>query len=734
MSVARWRAIAAAAGLLLSLLAVNGAQAASFKELEQAAVAGMIAVPDCSPLSDDFGELVNKTREADVSYQRLLAVRALGESLHDGCREGIRALEGAAGEDEAALEALYRSEDWYQVNRALASFRYWQAWLDLSLSQVNPDEAARVTDLSRASRGFEASSLRILYPGLVYGSWLGLAYLAQVQGEDDVARRRLDLLSQALASDPDNPLGAIVEDELRMMDLREGKLLSPGEITVGEVFTPATARLAEEQAFVLLAQHRDTNVGAIAAARLLRRLIAQGFLDDRLLARMLSFQEEIVGQDLGLISRLLEAEYAYAYQQYDSNVLKFRTFLKQGGESLPLTLHRFHYHHAVSLYEIDLVREAQVAIDRLRQVPALPAQLQRALAKLDFIVADALYKSRSDEARVERLRSSARRYIAMAPDDPDLASAWLALASIAGDEAERSAYLKKAGADRRLREGIRMVELDAAVALFQQANREMNDDKARLAAESALQQLQGLPREQQEQLALMVLSVQLRSVLEDEREGLLEEIALLQAHPDLTGSQSRVLIWTQLRLLDEQDSGAALLRFVADLAPAGENSALDHELFTFLRELQLEGRYSRLAALSKQWQPKLVTQPQLQRQVWLLQINALGELGRQDEALAVSRDLLAAHPDSGNAWRVVATQLETSGDLFGAERALAHIAAAEPVGSPLWREVSLQRLQLLTQLDAVDRGCKLQQEIGVYNHLLEAQDQQTLQSLLRDCP
>ena len=156
---------------------------------------------------------------------------------------------------------------------------------------------------------------------------------------------------------------------------------------------------------------------------------------------------------------------------------------------------------------------------------------------------------------------------------------------------------------------------------------------------------------------------------QEEQEGVLEDIALLQAHPELNGSQARVLVWAQLRVLDSQDGGDALLQFVSSVPPGGENAPLDHELFAFLRELQLEGRYTQLAALSERWLPKLATQPQLQRQVWLLQIDAFREQGRKDEALVASRDLLAAHPDSGNAWRVLAEQSEATGDLFGAERA-----------------------------------------------------------------
>lgn len=67
------------------------------------------------------------------------------------------------------------------------------------------------------------------------------------------------------------------------------------------------------------------------------------------------------------------------------------------------------------------------------------------------------------------------------------------------------------------------------------------------------------------------------------------------------------------------------------------------------------------------------------------------------------------------------------GDNFAAERALAHISAAEPEGSARWLDVSLQRLQLLVASDTGSgRACSLYKHILVYDHRLDQTQQQSL--------
>jgi hypothetical protein len=95
--------------------------------------------------------------------------------------------------------------------------------------------------------------------------------------------------------------------------------------------------------------------------------------------------------------------------------------------------------------------------------------------------------------------------------------------------------------------------------------------------------------------------------------------------------------------------------------------------------------------------------------------------------LQAIRAMLALFPNSGDAWEQLAQQSEAMGDSFAAERALAHIAAAEPEGSSRWLDVSLHRLQLLAVSESgASRSCSLQQRIQVYDHRLEESQQQIL--------
>ncbi len=710
---------------------VNGQE-----DLLRAAESGQFSAQQCTELAESFGELVARQREIETRRDPLLGSRQLGEKIHNGCREGIRKLELSTNEDEGALETLYRSQIWYEVNRALAALRYWQAWLDLSLAQHAQDQAARVTGLSRAERGFQAASLRILYPGLVYGSWLGLAYVAQLQEDEATMKQRLSLLKQALELDPDNPLHEIIDTELSLIALRAN---GGGTITIvqGEPLTATTARLVKEQAMALLAGHREHGSGANEAAKYLRQLIAQGFLDDRLFARILQYRDEVVGHDIGPLGLLVDAEFAYMYQQYESNVLKFRQFLLTDAVTLPLNLTLFRYHYAVSLYQIELTRDSMEIIEGLRKIDSLAPELQASVVKLQFIVAEAMYQSQPSTARASRLESAAREFIGAAATDPDIASAHLALARVVDDADVRALHLKQAGADARLEDSVRAVELEVALGRFQGALTDGEPEVAFDVARSALALLEDLPRRQRDTLEMQVLAVQLRSVITEDVMEVLQSLDILYTNPALNLSQKRVLAWARLRLIDRGQGPQGLREFFAGLPAVGMDSAIDHELYVLLREFESGGRNADLAQLCELWLPRLPPQPQLQRQVWLLQIRALRAIGQDTEALQAIRAMLASFPNSGDAWEQLAQQSEAMGDSFAAERALAHIAAAEPEGSSRWLDVSLHRLQLLVASEAgASRSCSLQQRIEVYNHRLEQSQQQILAGFTgnKDCP
>lgn len=709
--------------------------AVSYEQLLKGIETTPFGAEQCQQLAVSFGGWVVAQRDSGAGAARLLDGRTLGEKLHGNCRGAIRDIERATNEEEAALENLYRSELWYDLNRALASLRYWQAWLDLSLAQHGVEKETRVTALSRAERGFQASSLRILYPGLVYGSWLGLAYVAQLQEDTTTMKQRLQLLKRALEPDPENPLHQIVDTELGLLSLQfEGS--DAIEIVDSEPLTPARARLVEEKAFLLLERRRNENTGGFEAAEHLRQLIAQGFLDDRLFARILSYQDEIVGYEIGPIAYLVEAEFAYAYQQYESTVLKFQQFLASDAVNYPLDLTVFSYHYAVALYELGLNRESMAMIQELREAKAIPGELQAPLIKLQFIVAEALHQDDPSTTRASLMRSAAEEYIASAGSDPDIASAHLALARVEADTVKQARHLSMAAADSRLEDNVLAVELELAVARFQQVASSSNQADVEASAVKALALLESLSNDQRKALAMQVLAAQLGSVLAKEPDEILGRIDTLSQDPGLSPTQRRVLEWSRLRLIDRLLGPQALGLYVREQFD-NSDPAFSQELFVLLREFDARGRDAELAVLSASWLPALTDRPQLQRQVWMLSINALRSTGQNQEALDAIHGMLAVFPGSGDAWQQLAEQSELMGDTFAAERALAHIAEAEPEGSPRWLTVSLRRLQLLAAAKGPDtRGCALQRTIQRYNHRLEKEQQQILAVLTRDmgCP
>jgi predicted Zn-dependent protease len=305
-----------------------------------------------------------------------------------------------------------------------------------------------------------------------------------------------------------------------------------------------------------------------------------------------------------------------------------------------------------------------------------------------------------------------------------------------GDATERARHLELAATDPRLRESLHTFELATVLADFKPAIEAPDWHRAGEVAQSALELLEALPSDQRDTLDMQVLALQLRSVISKDSAGLLQAIDALYRDPALDTSQKRVLVWSKLHLLDRLGERQALQGFVGDLPAAGIDSVVDNEVYALLREFDSQGRGAELAQLSALWLPRLQPQPQLRRQVWLLQVKALRASGQDTRALEAIHGLLEAFPQSGDAWEQLAQQAEAMGDNFSAERALAHIAAADPEGSPRWLDVSLRRLQLLLAGAAeTNRGCALYKRIEVYHHRLEQVQQQLLAGLVgaSDC-
>ncbi|MGB5148384.1 MAG: hypothetical protein WBN86_14790 [Porticoccaceae bacterium] len=681
-----------------------------------------LAPPDYLRASEVLGKLVSRGRELGVDARVFEHLIATTELLRDRCRDKVRALESATGEDEVALESLYRSDIWYDINHAQSTFGYWRAWAMLGLAEARPDDRERVKWLNRAETGFKAASVRILYPGIVQGSWLGLGYIAQARGDLAGAEQRFRRLVEALADRPENPVRKLAEAQLTLLAVRRGEIRQLTAIP-REPLSPTLAAVTAEEAFALLERRRRENIGAMEAGQRLRKLIADGFLTDALLGRILSYRDEIVGEDLGVLSRLIDAEFAYAYQQYKTTVIKYRQFREQGGEQLPIDVTPFQYHYIVALVSIDLPREASAEIERLQRQPHLHPSVAAALPKLSWSVAQAVYAQHPTEANREHLEQVANTFVAAAPKDADAASAHLGLARLSKDPEVAARHLRAAGADRELRSDIALTELHRDISDFNRAVTRGDTVQEQTVAKQILTALEALPGAQRRQPWFRALSLQMRTVLGRDLPKVLAELDALLAEAANDTRARPVLLWSKLRALAATGDRAGLQGMADALAARGDDTEGERQFYQFLLELERSKSFELVAELAEHFYPALAGQGQDQRQVSLLRIRALTALGRLDQGFEVARAMTQEFPDSGDGWQTYAEIAERSNRTVEADRAWARIAAATPEGSPRWQDAMLHRLAL----SAADTDfCPLVSKLVTYRHLLNAEQAKAL--------
>lgn len=688
-----------------------------------------LAPADYMNAANVLGKLVSRARELGADARVFEHLIKTAELLQDRCRDKVRALESATGEDESALESLYRSDIWYDINHALSAFGYWRAWAMLGLAEARPEDREQIKWLNRAELGFKAASVRILYPGIVQGSWLGLGYIAEARGDLPGAEQRFRRLVEALADRPENSVRKLAEAELTLIAVRRGQVRAASAIS-REPLSPTLAAVTAEEAFALLERRRREHIGAMEAGLRLRKLIADGYLTDALLARILSYRDEIVGEDLGVLSRLIDAEFAYAYQQYKTTVIKYREFREQGGEQLPIDVTPFEYHYIVALVSTDLPREADAEVQRLKRRPHLHPSVAAALPKLSWSIAEAVYAQHPTEANREHLEETANTFVAAAPGDTDVASAHLGLARLSTDPAEVARHLRAAGTDPELRGDIALTELHRNISLFNRAVARGDAAQEEAVAKQILTALDVLPKERRREPWFRALSLQMRTVLGRDLAKVLAEIDALLAEAANDTRARPVLLWSKLRALAATGDSAGLQGMADALAAKRDDTEGERQFYQFLLELERSKRFELLAVLAEHFYPALAGQGQDQRQLSLLRIRALVALGRTDDGFELARAMTREFPDSGDGWQAYAEMAERSGRTLEADQAWSRIAAATPEGSPRWRDAMIHRLGL--HAEGVEL-CELAGRIATYRHLLSSEQAQLVAQKQSPC-
>lgn len=682
---------------------------------------------NCSRLAEIFGLVVAATDSLAPTKKQLRTLRDRGADLALLCRQLVKSIESQHQDDEYALETFYRSRGWYLMNGAFTTLRYWQAWIDLRIATIVAEPEERLRKLSAAERGFQLTSLRIHYPRIVYGSWLGMAKVEMERHEYQQAERRISMLNEAIAGSQLSDLQAAVDREFRVLKLMQGEdMLAPAE---GGALTAEAAKQLWSEAFVLLERQRKEATGAILAGQRLQRVLQSGFVDDQLLTQLMGYRAQIVGTEIGPIGHLVELEYAFDYQKYNTVVLKYREFLAASQSRYSLDLSRYQYHYAVSLYHIELYEDALSVVEDLRVSDGAAATLEPELSKLQFAIAAKLYLHRADSESKRAYLKSARNLIENTKGSPktdaDQARAWAVLARFEQDADLSREYFSNAeelaGSHSDLVILPRYLKLSE---LFDEAYRENDTKRLNRLAEQGIDLYGDLPASRRKEPEIAALAVQFESLLKDDPLKLSRKIdRLSEQHRDDEAVQRR-LFRARFLLAGRESSG--LSEYLRNMNPSDTSLWMQDELYKLIFARDKSGDIAELKDLTEWLIPKYSGRPETYRYLQLLRIRSYMHIEQFDIAFRLATDLVTEFPESGDAWKIYAESAQRSGNDFEADRAWARIAGASVEGSPLWLNSAIKRLELQSY-ESRDSACRLLNKSAHYIARMDAAQYATLE-------
>ena len=712
ISIEAWRARIESATSASGVVTVS-------KEFKAAILAeeGSMSPSTWGLVTDLVGLLVENAGNRGVGKGGLKSIASDVAAQAAACRRAVRNLEGSAGGDETALENLYRSQAWYEMSYALAAYRYWEAWVEFFQARVETNKTRKGGRLDLAERGFRAAALSVLYPSLVQGAWLGMAMVSIERGDEAEAGRRLRILQEALQGSTNEELKRAVAAQLGSLGsgkpaplVRGGSALSAGEVSE-----------LKSEVLRLLKKHRKEKSGAIQAAEIIRKLLRNDEIDYAFIAALVPYRDEIVGQDIGPLGTLIDAEFAFAYEQYNTAIFKYEDFFRKDAKKLPIPTHIFRYHFAFALYREGLASRALTQIDRLKR-EKLPESLRAPVAHLELAVAYWLFQKAPEERYRKRLAKAAKRVLAIGGTKEQLNLARLALGQTASDlsEAERALGGVGSGSGGG----------GAAIFLVQRLAQELrksvettNTGAQRDYADRLSKAMSKLTSEELRQPRVQALKLQVEFVKGADPAGIIAKAAQLEADELFAGDveAKSVLLWVKLRALRKQGGMAAVSGEVRSRVAGGLEQWELTEVLRLVLELERARQDADLVVLTSTLDGVLDKWPRERRQIQGMQVEALGRLGRHAEAVQLAQRMVELYPASGNAWLALARASTAAGDPFGAERAWAKIGRGVPEGSPQWQESAGARLALLDSMDRHGEACTLAKRLLVYKNTWSAE-------------
>ena len=583
-----------------------------------------------------------------------------------------RSLEAAAGEDELALERLFRSSPWSELGFTLAATRYWQSWLALDRYQITGSP----TDLAMARHGFQTTLVLIVYPGLVRGSWLGLGYAALAEQDNNTARLWFGRVAMG-----DDALAETASSALSLLSALETVPPTRDSIAMDE------ADELEAEAITLLQRHGRTLDGARAAAERLRVLETGGQMTRPRVDRLLVYRDQIIGHEIGPVGFLVSAEDALDHQQYYTAVQKYQAFFEALGNQRAADFSAYRLRYADALVASGLAAAA------LKELAV--AEGREDVASLRHLATAIVYSGTgTDLARADYARAAGQA------EDLGAAFSRLLLARDlggAGDLAQRAAR----------RHDPWFARTPAFELVYRELRRPGDKKTAVSLAQLGMTLLRRLGRSVRKEPWARIAEVDLDSYLAADVTKVLEALDELEETLRESGLKGQLFAIRVAVLARRNDK--RLLSLLTNLdAPLDDEQKVPllTNLFGCDKHPWCLDVTDRLIILFAD-DPVNLLHLELQR------ARLLAAAGQLDDVYYLARTLVATYPASGDVWALYAAAARDVGRSGDADLAYARIVESVPIGSDVWREAQLERLQLRVQAGAAADACALRATVKV---------------------
>lgn len=656
-------------------------------------------------VANEVGPVIDEIRQADVSEEQLIKLRDILVAMRDETEKRLAGIEREGGDDESALERLYRSQVWDDISFSLAAFPYWRAWMDLELAQRIKDPGLRTQALLPASRGFRAASMQLFRPGLVYGGWLGMGYVETAQGHHDRARQIFKTLEDALSDEADSPIREAVTLELRLLEARSG---SVREGSIGRKVDANEAKILRIEAFALLQDSRKTGGRPTAAAQRLKALIEAGYIDQSLVNDMMVYAQEIASVDVGPWTDLAGAEFALQYDHYYNAMQKYEAFFNRVSDPRGVNLDQYRYRWAVAAYKAEIYQPAVGILEKLLRKKDLSGDLNQAATKLLYAVYAAREAAGGSVANRKSLRVAAQRFVSQSPTDKDADAARLMIAQTSANAASAMQSLREIRSTEKLGG-------DVERTAYQIIARDFSERVARGGAEAAIglarqgiAAFQRLPKEDKADPFNFAILLQMRALADPQPQDVLKALDFIDKKENTNLDIRRALIWSRLQLYDRLRDPAKVAEFVGKLASAGIPSWQMEFLFPWIADRKDVAQRLELARLAH---PSAAQQPDMDRRFRSLIIEDLLTTGDHAAAYDAARDYTKQHPSSGDAWKLLARSAELMDKPFEADGAWRIITDKAVPTMTIWWEGMVNRIRIRTHSTRPEEACPLIEEM-----------------------